>query len=318
MLARRPYGASGLEMSPVAYGAMGIAHDPGLKDGVAPSLIRALERGVNLVDTARVYPGSEAIVAATLKAWRGDAPLISTKLRSADRDGYRFPVPLAQAYTSAGIRASVEESLAALQVETLDIVHMHQWHYAWTHELNWLTVLQDLKAEGKLRCIAVSVQDHEHDAALELVSRGLVDGVQVIVNLFESRPVNSLLPLAQARGVGVIARCIYDSGGLSGMLTAEDFAARTFLRHAPVALYRERAARLASSFTPHPAGDLAELALRFVLSLDGVSTAALGLTDVALMDRALDQAAKGPLAIADVARLRREHVWSKNFYEALL
>ena len=314
----RPYGKSGLMVSPVAYGAMGVALDPDLKDGVAPSLMAALEGGVSLIDTARVYPGSEAIVAATLQAWRGPRPLISTKVRSLDREGWRVPVTLERAYTPASIRASVEESLAVLKTETLDIVHLHQWHYGWTHELGWLETLQALKVEGRLRAIAVSVQDHEHDAALELVSRGLVDGVQVIVNLFESRPANALLPLAKAKGVGVIARCVYDSGGLTGTLRPADFAARPFLRHAPVEQYRARLAALEAAFVPGAAVNLAELALRFALSLEGVSCATLGLADKALVGPALAVAAKGPLSEEVVARLRREHVWTKNFYEALL
>ncbi len=49
--------------------------------------------------------------------------------------------------------------------------------------------------KGKIRCIAISAQDHEHDALLEIVSAGLVDGVQVIFNIFESRPMSALLPL---------------------------------------------------------------------------------------------------------------------------
>jgi len=315
---RRPYGRTGLDVSPVAYGAMSIALDPDLKDGVAPSLLAALEGGVNLIDTARVYPGSEAIIASTLKAWSGPAPLISTKLQSACRETYRFHRPLAEAYTPAGIRASLEASLTALGVETVDIVHLHQWHYPWTHESEWLETLHALKAEGKLRFIAVSVGDHEHDAALELVSRGLVDGVQAIVNLFESRPSWSLLPLAQRVGTGVIARCVLDSGGLSGTLSDEDFAARTFLRHAPVAEYRARLAALSEAFIPAFAADLPELALRFVLSLPGVSALTLGLPQAAMVDGALNAMARGPLPDEVVTAIRREHVWTKNFYEKLI
>jgi aryl-alcohol dehydrogenase-like predicted oxidoreductase len=313
---QRPYGASGLTVSAVAYGAMTIGLDPGLKDGVAPSLLAALEGGVTLIDTARVYPGSEAIVAATLKAWTGACPVISTKLAPMGRDTWRSHRPLAQAYTPDSIRASVEGSLQALGVETLDIVHLHQWHYLWTHEPAWLETLLALRAEGKLRCIAVSAQDHEHDAVLELVSQGRVDGVQAIVNLFESRPAAGLLPLAAERGVGVIARCVYDSGGLTG-LTREQFAARPFLKDAPYGEYQARLRALKARIIPETAADLPELALRFVLSLSGVSSATLGMSDIALVETALAAAARGPLPAEAVEALRREHVWTKNFYERL-
>jgi len=315
---RRTYGATGLDVSVLTYGAMTVAADPGLKDGIAPSLLAALEAGVNLVDTARVYPRSEEIVAATLRAWNGPQPFVSTKVKSRARDAYRFACPVAEAYPAEAIRESVEESLRALRRDTLDIVHLHQWHYAWTHDLAWLEVLHTLREEGKLRFIAVSVQDHEHDAALELVSQGLVDGVQAIVHLFESRPANALLPLAQARGVGVIARCVLDSGGLTGALTEADFAARTFLRHAPHADYAARLAALERSFLPAAAVQISELALRFVASLPGVSTLTLGMPESRFVEAAVAALAKGPLAAEVVAAIRREHVWSRNFYERLL
>lgn len=315
---RRPYGASGLEVSVLTYGAMGVRADPGLKDGVAPSLIAALERGVNLIDTARVYPGSEEIVAATLRAWTGPAPLISTKLRSEARDAWRFPHPVAEAYPPDAIRRSVEESLRALSVERLDIVHLHQWWYGWLSDLSWLETLHALRDEGKLGLIAISVQDHEHDAALELVSRGLVDGVQAIVHLFESRPANAFLPLARAKGVGVIARCVLDSGGLGERLTREAFAARPFLKHAPYEEYQARVEALEARFTPGVAASLPELAIRFAASLEGVSTLTLGMPDRRFVEAAVEALAAGPLPAEAVTAIRREHVWTRNFYERLL
>jgi len=314
----REFGNSGLQVSALAYGAMTIAYDPGIRDGVVPSLLRALEQGVTLIDTARVYPDSEALIASTLRAWQGPRPLLSTKLRPSSRETFRFHRPLAEAYTAQSIRTSVEESLRALQVERLDIVHLHQWHYLWTHDRAWFDALQELKTAGKIRCIAISAQDHEHDAALEAVSQKLVDGVQVIFNLFESRPMSALLPLAQARGVGVIARCVYDSGGLCDALSAQEFVARPFLKHAPYAQYRERLDELRRRFIPAEAASIAELALRFVLSVPGVSTATLGMPDVSLVDAALTSARRGPLSADAVTAIRREHVWTRNFYERLL
>lgn len=315
---RGAYGSTGLEVGVLTYGAMTVATDPGLKDGIAPSLLAALEAGVNLVDTARVYPGSEEIVGATLRAWNRPDVLVSTKVRSRSRDAYRFACPVAEAYPPEGIRESVEASLKALGRETLDIVHLHQWHYGWTHDLSWLEALHALRDAGKLRFIAVSVQDHEHDAALELVSHHLIDGVQAIVHLFESRPANALLPLAETQGVGVIARCVLDSGGLTGALSEADFAARTFLKHAPHGDYTARLAEIEARFVPHVAASLPELALRFVASLPGVSTLTLGLPDPRFVEAAAAALAKGPLPVEAVMAIRREHVWSRNFYEQLL
>jgi aryl-alcohol dehydrogenase-like predicted oxidoreductase len=314
----RPFGHTGLEVAALAYGAMSVTADPDLAHGVAPSLLRALERGVKLIDTARVYPGSEEVIRKTLAEWRGPRPLISTKVQSMCEDAWRFPHPIAHAYTPASIRRSVDDSLAALGVDTLDIVHLHQWHPAWTHEPAWLQTLHALRQEGKLRFIAVSAQDHEHDALLEAIGRRMIDGVQLILNLFESRPLNAAVPLAQARGVGVIGRCVMDSGGLSGVLTREDFAARRFLQHAPFDLYAARLRALEAAFCPAFAVSVAELALRFAAHAPGVSTITLGLPTIRLVDDTLAVLAKGPLPDEVVTAIRREHVWTKNFYEALL
>lgn len=314
---RRAYGTTGLEISALAYGAMGIAADPGLRAGVAPSLLAALDEGINLIDTARVYPDSERIIRATLARWHGPRPLISTKLRSASRDAYRFHQPLRLAYTPESIRESVEESLSTLGIDCLDIVHLHQWHAPWVEEPEWLDTLQRLRREGKLRAIAISVQDHEHDAALEALGRGLVDGVQFIFNLFESRPLNGFLPLCAKRGVGAIARCALDSGGLSGELPEEGFRQRRFLQHAPHVEYQRRIGALRQQFVPEPAANLAELALRFAITPAAVSAVTLGMNDIGQVASAVRAIRKGPLPAEVVETIRRSHVWTKNFYEAL-
>ncbi len=313
----RRYGSDGPQVSPLAFGAMGIAHDPALRHGISRSLLHALECGINLIDTARVYNRSEEIVARTLREWRGGRPLISTKLAPVNRDGFRFGGPIGDFYAGQDIVASVDHSLAALGTERLDIVHLHQWHYRWTHELEWLETLAALKQAGKIDRIAISGQDHEHDALLEIVSRGLVDGIQVIVNLFESRPMNALLPRAASCGVGVIARCVLDSGGLTGLLTDAEFSERPFLKNAPAEDYRRRVDALARLFVPVEAASTTDLAIRFVLSDPAVSSMTLGLAGAEQVDAAIAAIDTGPLSSEAADAIRRRHVWTKNFYEAL-
>lgn len=305
-------------VSPLCYGAMTIAQDPELHDDVAPSLLHALESGVRIIDTARVYPGSEQIIAATLKAWRGERPVISTKLAPRSAVTFRECRPVAEAYTPASIRRSAEDSLTALQVERLDIVHLHQWWHPWTYEDEIFDTLDTLRREGKIGHAAISVGDHEHDAALEAVSRRRVDGIQLIVNLFESRPLASILPLAALRGTGVIVRCALDSGGLTGTLAEADFSARPFLKHAPFDEYAARLQALARRFIPATAATLADLALRFALSAPHVSAVTIGMSSKAMVDAALAAARQGPLPGEAMTAIRREHVWTKNFYERLI
>ncbi|ESZ86697.1 MAG: hypothetical protein Q27BB25_13020 [Blastomonas sp. CACIA14H2] len=295
-----------------------IAQDPQLKGNVAPSLLHALDGGVRVIDTARIYPRSEAIVAATLKQWRGERPVLSTKLAPQTAATFREYRPIAEAYTPASVRRSVEESLTALGVETLDIVHLHQWWHLWTYDDAIFATLAALRNEGKIRHLAISAGDHEHDAVLEAVNLRRVDGIQLILNLFESRPLSSILPLAALRGAGVIARCALDSGGLTGLLTQDDFLARPFLRHAPFENYASRLNALAAHFVPASAQSLTELALRFALTAPEVSTVTIGMSSEAMVDVCLEAEQRGPLSDEAMTSIRREHVWTKNFYERLI
>jgi aryl-alcohol dehydrogenase-like predicted oxidoreductase len=87
-------------------------------------------------------------------------------------------------------------------------------------ETEWIET-RDLQLAGKVRYLGVSINDHEPETALELVRSGWVDTIQVIFNLFDQSPAVRLLPLAQEHHVGIIARCPFDEGGLTGTLQSD-------------------------------------------------------------------------------------------------
>lgn len=305
-------------MSAVTFGAMRFAETetPG---GISRALLDALGRGVTSIDTARNYEGSERIVGRTLREWQGPRPFLCTKVKPIDPTNFRFYVPLEQQFTPASIRASVEESLRELGVDCIDLLQLHQWYALWTRRPEWLETFRALRAEGKIRFFGISAQDHEHDALLPVVESGLVDAVQIIFNLLESRPLVSLLPLCAERGVGVIARCVLDhSGALAGGRTADWLAANDFkLKHASRAVVDEYATRIAKLEVEvaRPAGlSLLELAIRFALSHPAVSTLTLSMQEPAHVGPNLAAAAQGPLPPAIVSAIARDHVWVKNFY----
>lgn len=314
----RKLGVYGPSVCPLTFGAMLIARDPDLSYGVSPALLRALEGGVTMIDTARIYPGSEDIIGATLAAWRGTKPLVSSKIAPLSVDTFRHYAPISCAFTPASIRASVEASLKALGVERLDVVHLHQWFYLWSFEPDWRETLLALRAEGKIDQIAVSAQDHEHDAVLKVVEDAYVDVVQFIYNVFESRPRVSLLPMTERRGIGTIARCVLDSGALSGMMDEAAFKAHHFLSGTNVGEYHRRLEGLKRAFLDRAVDSLDELAIRFVLSDRRVSTMTLGLVSVAEVERALALVALPPLDEADIEAICKNHVWTKNVYERLV
>jgi len=314
----RSLGATGVSVSTVAFGAMRLSEIPRPRD-VVRALLNAWGNGVTIVDTARNYQGSERIIARALAEWSGPRPFLCTKVKPLDPTNFRFYVPLPDQFTPASMRASVELSLRELAVDCIDLLYLHQWYALWTHRPEWLDTFQALRAEGKIRFFGISAQDHEHDALLQIVDAGLVDAVQIVFNLFESRPLVSLLPLCAERGVGVVARCALDhSGALTGTRDADWLLARDFkLQHASRRVVEEYLARIRAldDDVARPAGlSLTELAIRFPLSHPAVATVALSMQEDGFLRSNLAAAARGPLPPEMMTRIAREHVWVKNFY----
>ena len=220
-------------------------------------------------------------------------------------------------FTRASIVESVEESLRTLGVECIDLLQLHQWYYRWSDQTEWLETLHALRAAGKIRFVGVSAQDHEHDGVLKLVDDRVVDAVQVVLNAFESRPLVSVAPLAEARGVGVIARCIFDhSGALAGVATRASLAHDVKLANASPEIVTEYLARVASLNVEAISYGmtLVELSVRFALSHPGVSTIATSSATPAQVDEVVAAASRGPLPAELFERVCRDHVWVKNFY----
>lgn len=310
----RPFGSTGLHVSPITFGAMRITADA---HGVSTALLHALERGVTMIDTARNYGESEAIVGRTLRAWRGPRPFIATKVKPRDVGNWRFYVPMPDQFTRDSIVASVEASLQTLGVETIDLLQLHQWYDRWSDEHEWLEAMSELRAAGKIRWFGVSAQDHEHDGVLRIVDDRRVHAVQLVLNAFESRPLVSVVPLAAERGVGVIARCLFDhAGALAGAATRETLSRDVKLAHASPELVTEYLRRVEGLRVEAAAHGLSlvELSVRFALTHPGVSTIAVSLATAAQADEVIAAAAQGPLDAALFDRVCREHVFVKNFY----
>src|SRR4029077_20809003 len=158
----RKLGNSDLNITPVGFGAWALgcggwefAWGPQDDADSISAIHRALELGVNWIDTAAVYGlgHSEEVVARALKEWRGLRPYVFSKcvLRWNDKG------KIWKEFSAESIRSECEASLRRLQVETLDLYQMH-----WPPEENkpgieeaWQT-LADLKREGKTRWIGVS------------------------------------------------------------------------------------------------------------------------------------------------------------------
>lgn len=312
---------SGEKISRLGFGAMGFAGWFGdQSDSVhIDALHRALDLGINFIDTARAYGESERILGLGLRAWTGDKPFVATKIEGmAGSTQWAYPPSVETAFPRGHITADCERCLRTLGVEQVDLMQLHIYWPLWGTTGYWMDELEELKRSGKARFIGISVPDHRHDMVLGLVESGRIDAVQTIVNIFDPLAFDNLIPLCRTHGVAVIARQILDEGGLTGFLTgtttfaAGDFREHYFDRVVPQSVYVEKVNRL-RQFIPAHASSLAALALKFATFDPGVTTAISSMHVKQFAEMNVAAMEEPPLTPDIFERLRTRHRFIKNF-----
>jgi aryl-alcohol dehydrogenase-like predicted oxidoreductase len=212
----RALGRTGWKVSEISFGAWAIGGSWGSVDDAdsLAALNRAIDCGVNFIDTADVYGmGRSERLIAQLKRDRKEEIVIATKA------GRRLAAQTAEGYNRANLTSFIEESLRNLSVDCLDMVQLHcppTDVYYWPEVFG---ILDDLTAAGKIRYYGVSVERVEE--ALKAIEYPNVQTVQIIFNCFRLRPSELFFAEAQKKKVGILARVPLASGLLSGKLTRE-------------------------------------------------------------------------------------------------
>ena len=225
----RNLGNSDIKITPVGFGAWAIGgsgwefawgHQEDA-DSIA-AIHRALELGVNWIDTAAVYGigHSEEVVARALKEWRGPRPYVFTKcVLCWDEKG-----KIAPNFHPASIRKECEDSLRRLQTDVIDLYQMH-WPPSDSGprlEEGWAT-LAALKKEGKIRWMGVSNFNVEQiDRAQKIAP---VTSLQPPYSIIRRAIEAQILPHCEKLGIGVISYAPMASGLLTGAMTRERAAA---------------------------------------------------------------------------------------------
>lgn len=321
---RRPFGRTGWDISEVSFGAwqLGGQWGPVDDDASVRTLIDAYEQGINFVDTAEMYGSghSEEVVGRSLREWKGERVYVATKIQPT-----AWPHPsvhdpdIAVAYPREYIRAQAEQSLRRLGVERIDLLQLHCWMPGGMQDRGWLDALHELRAEGKIDRIGVSLRDYRADEGVALAESGLVDSIQVIHNVFEQKPEHDLFPAAAASQTAIIARVVLDSGSLSGAWTPDSYdgwadgsVLKTMFRDERFARTLERISEMKKVTEPFYEG-LDEAAVRFVLDRPEVSTAIVGMTSQKRIARNVSFADGRGLADGLRERLAGFE-WERNFY----
>ncbi|MFG1905892.1 aldo/keto reductase [Kribbella sp. NPDC048928] len=274
----RRLGRTGRDVGVVGLGAWQLGADWGSVDeSDAVAVLRAaIDGGVTFIDTADVYGDgrSERLVGEVLKSAEG--------LTVATKMGRRVEqVP--ENYTAANFRAWNDRSRRNLGVDTIDLVQLHCPPTPVYSNDEVFDALDTLVDEGRIASYGVSVETCAE--ALTAIARPNVASVQIILNAFRLKPLDEVLPAAQAAGVGIIARVPLASGLLSGKYDENTTFGpddhRTYNRHGEAFDVGETFAgvefgtgleavrRLAPAV---PAGaTMAQFALRWILDQPGVS-----------------------------------------------
>lgn len=320
----RDLGKTGLKVSEIGYGAWGIGNSGwlGAKDEESlKALHRAIELGLNFIDTARVYGDghSERLVGQVVRE-RQETIYVSSKIPPKNKIWPALAnVPSNEAFPAEHIIASTEESLRNLGLETIDVQQFHVWSDEWVDQGDWPEAIYQLKKQGKIRFFGVSINNHEPKNVIKLVESGLVDSVQVIYNIFDQSPEEELFPAAQQHGVGVIVRVPLDEGGLTGNITPNstfvegDFRNHYFRGDRKKEVF-ERVQQIEQDLgIAHD--KISEVALQFALSHPAVSTVIPGMRSIKHVERNLRIGEANKLTTAQLDKLKK-HQWNRNFYQA--
>ncbi|HEY5003548.1 MAG TPA: aldo/keto reductase [Ktedonobacteraceae bacterium] len=208
----RALGRTGWNASEMGFGSWAIGGDAwgttDDKEAIA-ALHKAIELGVNFIDTADVYGNghSEQLVAQVRKSH-------SQRVFIATKAGRRLNPHVAAGYNRKNLTDFVERSLQNLQMEALDLLQLHCPPSEVYDNPEVFAILDDLVQQGKLRNYGVSVEKVEE--ALKAIRYPNLQSVQIIFNMFRFKPAEEFFKAAREHQVGIIVRVPLASGMLTG------------------------------------------------------------------------------------------------------
>lgn len=210
----RDLGRTGWMVSEIGFGAWAIGGSWGAVDdqASAAALHRAIDLGVNFIDTADVYgDGRSERLIRRVRSDRSETIYVATKA------GRRLDPHTADGYNRTNLRHFVDRSLSNLGVDALDLLQLHCPPTEVYYRPEVFGFLDEMVREGKIRFYGVSVEKVEE--ALKAIEYPSVQTVQIIFNIFRQRPADLFFGEAKRRRVGILARVPLASGLLTGKLT---------------------------------------------------------------------------------------------------
>ncbi|KRT64723.1 MAG: aldo/keto reductase [Candidatus Dadabacteria bacterium CSP1-2] len=304
-------GRTNVLVSEIGFGAWAISgrgYGPTDDKDSIRALHRALDLGVNFIDTADIYGDghSEELIGRVLRERNDKEAIIATKF------GWDF-------YRDGGIRSNLkrnyisfalEKSLKRLGREWIDIYQIHNSKPDDIERDNVYETLDEFKKQGKIRFYGVSAYYVED--GIEAIKTGKPDTIQIIYNILEQEVEEKLFPLAIKNDIGIIAREPLASGLLTGKYNENSKFPKTDHRHGWSKKFLEESARKVSrlKFLEKEGQTLIQAALRFSLSYKAVSVVIPGAKTINQVEENIS-AAEAELNPNELKRIRE--LYRNNF-----
>jgi aryl-alcohol dehydrogenase-like predicted oxidoreductase len=278
----RTLGRTGLSVSALGFGGAEIGFQGVPADTVGTLLNEALDAGLNVIDTAECYAGSEELIGQAVAHRRGDFHLFTKCGHSSGFDLPDWDVHL--------LEESIDRSLKRLRTDRVDLVQLHSCSEELLRRGEVVRVLERARDAGKTRFVGYS---GDGPAARYAVTCGAFDTLQTSVSIADQEAIDLTLPLAVQHNLGVIAK----RPVANAIWREASRPANTYYQP-----YWDRFQELKYGFLSGP-GAFAT-ALRFTLSVPGVSTAIVGTTRPGRWRANAELLAAGPLPAAEFRAIR--------------
>lgn len=287
------FGKTGFQVTPLGFGAGPIGYLKIDQERIATILNMLLDGGVNVIDTAASYPGSEESIGNSVSHRRGEFVLIS-------KCGQSFPDVPGEAWSPQVISGTVDRALRRLKTDHLDVMLLHSCDLATLKKGDAVAALARAREAGKIRFAGYS---GDNDAAAYAAGLPDIAVIETSINIADQLNLDTVLPIARKNNLGVIAkRPIANAAWKEHSEQPGLYANYASEYHNRLKQMKLNPADLAIKGSAKDAW--AELALRFTLSQPGVHTAIIGTTNPANARANIAAAEKGPLPADIVEKIR--------------
>jgi aryl-alcohol dehydrogenase-like predicted oxidoreductase len=287
------FGKTGFGVTPLGFGAAPIGYLKTDQDRIAVILNALLDAGVNVIDTAASYPGSEESIGNSIAHRRSQFVLIS-------KCGQSFPDVPGDAWSPEAVSATVDRALRRLKTDHLDVMLLHSCDLSTLEKGEALGGLLKAREAGKIRFAGYS---GDNEAAAYAAGLPDIAVIETSISIADQMNIDTVLPIARKNNIGVIAkRPIANAAWKESSEQPGFYGNYASEYHTRLKQMKLDPADLGISGPANEAWP--ELALRFTLSQPGVHTAIIGTTNPANARANIAAAEKGPLPPAAIEKIR--------------